>query len=125
MSGLTILSSVFKALKFIWPFIAEMFFAGKSLRQIVTENKLAIVLIVFLVFSLFLNYVSFSKIYEIAISRRENEAEKKILKDKAKKDEPVIEEPHPSISSSSSAPPEVTDAHKAVSQRLERIYKSQ
>jgi hypothetical protein len=120
MSGFTILASVFKALKFIWPFIAEMFFAGKNLKQILMENKLAIVLLVLLLFSIFLNYASFSKVYELAIARRENDPQKKILKDRVEKDKSVAEEPRPP----SSAPSEGLDPHEAVRQRLEHIYKS-
>jgi hypothetical protein len=126
MSGLTILSSVFKALKFIWPFIAEMFFAGRSIKQIIIENKFALFLIIFLASSLFLNYISFSKIYEIAIARRENDVQKKVLDNKAKKDKPTVEEPYPpnSPAPSSSTPSGTMDPHETVRQRLERIYRA-
>lgn len=126
MSGLTILSSVFKALKFLWPFIAEMFFAGKTIKQIIIENKFAVFLTIFLISSLFLNYISFSKIYEIAIARRENDVQKKVLDSKAKEDKSTTEEPYPPnpASPSSSTPSGVTDPHETVRQRLERIYKS-
>jgi hypothetical protein len=111
----------------VWPFIAEMFFAGKSIKQIIVENKFAVFLTIFLVSSLFLNYVSFSKIYEIAIARRENDVQKKVLDNKAKKDKPAVEEPYPPSPSSpsSSMPAETVYPHETVRQRLERIYKSQ
>ena len=126
MSGFTILMSVFKALKFVWPFITEMFFASKSLKQIIMDNKLAIVLLVFLVSSLFLNYLSFSKIYEIAVARRENDIQKKVLKNKAQNDKPVAEEPPPPNSlPAASEPAEIINPHDNLRKRLENIYKSE
>ena len=54
--------------KAIWPFVSEMFFGGKSIKEVVLANKLISFLLVCLGLSLFLNYVSFAKIYELAVA---------------------------------------------------------
>lgn len=124
MSGLTILTSVFKALKVLWPFIAEMFFAGKSLKQIVMENKMVISLLTLLILSVLLNYFSFSKIYEIAIARRESDVQQKVLENKPPKDQPVAEGPPRSDQTTPSiiTTNEIEDPHIKVRNRLEHIY---
>ena len=64
------LTVLFKGLTSIWPFIKEMFFAGKTTKEIVLENKLAVLLLMLLAVSVLLNYVTLGKIYEIAVNRR-------------------------------------------------------
>lgn len=46
----------FKILAMIWPFVREMFFGNKNLRQILKENKLRVVVLVILTSSMGLNY---------------------------------------------------------------------
>ncbi len=58
-------------LKAVWPFVSEMFFAGKSLKEVILANKFLTFLLVVLGLSLSLNYFSLGKIYDLAISRRE------------------------------------------------------
>lgn len=64
------LTVLFKGLMSIWPFIKEMFFAGKTTKEIILQNKLAAVLLLLLLLSALLNYVTLGKIYEIAVNRR-------------------------------------------------------
>lgn len=56
------LLGVLRSLIWIWPFISEMFFAGKSFKVILKEHWFIAILLVFLALSLFINYVSLSKI---------------------------------------------------------------
>lgn len=53
-----------------WPFIREMFFGGKKVKDIVLDNKLSTFLLMLLVTSIFLNVVTLGKIYEIAVASR-------------------------------------------------------
>lgn len=125
MSLLTFLQTVFKALKFLWPFIAEMFFAGKSAKQIVLENKFAFFLVLLLALSFTVNYVTMSKIYEIAMIRsRDNDPNQNKSGSKGPTDKPVATEPYP-------PPPKPVDPtgasdfdpHHHVRDRLEKIYR--
>ncbi len=113
---MTTFTIVFKALRFLWPFIAEMFFAGKSLKQIVMENKLVVFLLTLLFCSIFLNYLSISKIYEIAIARREEEPY--VVRKNQSSDKPEPTEPYPPKKSGGNAP----DHRTEVQNRLKEIY---
>lgn len=113
--------AVLKALKFIWPFIAEMFFAGKTFKQLVVENKFVTFLIVLLMGSVVLNYFSFSKIYEIAVARREEDNGSEVRNQKPR-DNPVPTLPHPPKDKSSTAGNDTSHAHEDVRQRLHEIY---
>lgn len=62
---------MFDLIKAIWPFVSEMFFAGKSLKEVILANKLLSALILVLTLSLMLNYFSLGKIYDMAAKRRE------------------------------------------------------
>ncbi len=62
-----------KALTSIWPFIREVFFAGKTNKQIVLENKLAIFLAIILSFSIFTNILLLGRIYEIVLEKRKTQ----------------------------------------------------
>lgn len=59
--------SLLKMLYSCLPFIKEMFFDGQDLKQLMMKNKLVAVLIIALISSIFINYVSISKIFQIAV----------------------------------------------------------
>lgn len=115
---------IIKALRFLWPFVAEMFFAGKSFKQIVLENKLIAFLLLLLIGSILLNYLSFSKIYEIALARREDDGPHEVRRNKAP-EKPVATQPlppKPSPASSATEDESHQDPHERVRQRLQEIY---
>lgn len=57
-------------IKALWPFISEMFFGGKSIKDVILANKLISFLVLLLGLSFFLNYVALGKIYDIALARQ-------------------------------------------------------
>lgn len=63
--------TLIKILVSIWPFVREMFFAGKTAKQIAKENKGSVVLMFALGLSLALNWVSIRKFMEIAAIREQ------------------------------------------------------
>lgn len=65
------LGATFRFLKALWPFLSEMFFADKSLMDVVRANKMLVAMLTVLCLSLTVNFFSISKIFEIASSRRE------------------------------------------------------
>lgn len=111
-------TAIIKALRFLWPFVAEMFFAGKSFKQIVVENKFVVFLLLLLMGSALLNYLSFSKIYEIALARREDDTPHEVRRNKSP-EKPVATQPLPPNSAPSSP---AADPHEMVRQRLSEIY---
>lgn len=58
--------NILKSLIWIWPFLSEMFFAGKPFKTILKEHWVAFALLFFLALSLVVNYISVAKIYRIA-----------------------------------------------------------
>jgi len=119
------LTAIIKALRFLWPFIREMFFAGKSLKQVLVENKFVVCLIVILVGSMLLNYLSFSKLYEIALARREDDGPTEVHRNKPP-EKPVATQPLPPASTPSSAKGKKTQVpHENVRHQLEEIYGEQ
>ena len=118
---MTTLMTLLKAFRFLWPFITEMFFAGKTFKQIVVENKFVSLLIVLLMGSVTLNYLSFSKIYEIAIARREEDNGSEI-KNKKNRDKPLPTIPRPPKDESSTVDSDSQPAHDDVRRRLREIY---
>lgn len=65
------LVAIIKGLVSLWPFVREMFFAGKSFKEVVMANKLVCCLLFVLAVSIAINYMSLGKIYDIAVARRE------------------------------------------------------
>ena len=119
------LKAIIKALRFLRPFIREMFIAGKSLKQVVVENKFVVCLIVILVGSMLLNYLSFSKLYEIALARREDDGPTEAHRNKPQ-EKPVATQPLPPASTPSSAKGKKTqEPHENVRRQLEEIYGEQ
>lgn len=58
-------------IKAIWPFLSEIFFGGKSIKEVISANKFTTFLIAVLMISLSLNWMALGKIYDIAVARRE------------------------------------------------------
>lgn len=56
--------------KALWPFISEMFFEGKSPKEIFRTNKRMTVLLIILGLSLLLNYFSVGKLWDIAVDKQ-------------------------------------------------------
>ena len=106
-------------LKAIWPFVSEMFFAGKSLKEVILANKFLSFLIVVLALSLSLNYFSLGKIYDLALARREENAKQGTSKPPLGKN-PVIEPlPPASAASAASAP----DREKEIRDKLKDVFR--
>lgn len=107
-------------LKAIWPFVSEMFFAGKSLKEVVLANKFLTFLIVLLAMSLSLNYFSLGKIYDLALARREENSKQGTSKPPLGKT-PVLE-PLPPASSASS-PTSDQEREEQLRKKLKDIFK--
>ncbi len=73
--------------KALWPFLSEIFFGGKSIKEVVLKNKLTTFLLVVACASIFLNWTLLGKFYDIAVARREERAKEVATK-------PVQEKPH-------------------------------
>jgi hypothetical protein len=67
------MGSLLKIAIALWPFIKEMFFAGKSVKQVVMENKLLTFVLFMLAFSVILNFLSFGKLIDIAVTRSDTQ----------------------------------------------------
>lgn len=79
---LSLLMTIGRSIMWLWPFISEIFFDGKTLKQIIRTNKLIFVLFSLLVVSMFMTYTSMTTIHKIitkdtAISLPANPADKK------------------------------------------------
>lgn len=85
----------------LWPFIREMFFAGKSVKQVILENKMLVFLICMLVFSVTLNFVSFGKLIDIAVARRDDQGQS--VERTKTMDKPVVTGPPPQKAASTPA----------------------
>ena len=118
------LISLAKAFMTIWPFIKEMFFADKSLKQIILENKFVVLLLAILFVSILLNYLSFSKIYQLAVARREDDGSVHAHQDKSRENPiPTLpKKPNKNASSPDAAASHLRDHHDYVRDRLDQIY---
>lgn len=75
-----------RSLQWIWPFISEIFFESKPLKQIIKENKFVFALLIVLSLSLLLNYSSMTTIHKI-VNSKPQEISKEVKKDsKARND---------------------------------------
>ena len=88
--------------KAIWPFVSEMFFHGKSMKDVILANKMLSFILLLLLASVSLNYMALGKIYDIAVSRREENAKQGAGK-------PTLGTPHqvtepPNAASAASSP---------------------
>jgi|KBSMisStandDraft_5_1062788.scaffolds.fasta_scaffold1752640_2 hypothetical protein len=61
---------LFRFVAAIFPFVREMLFPGKSTKEILMENKLAVALAAMLACSVYLNYFMVKRVYEIAQERK-------------------------------------------------------
>lgn len=104
-------------LKAIWPFVSEMFFAGKSLKEVVAANKFLTFLVVLLGLSLSLNYFSVGKIYDLAIARREENSKQGTSKPPLGKQSTPGEPARPA--SAASAP----DREQEIKNKLKDVFK--
>lgn len=109
------LTVLLKGLTTFWPFIKEMFFAGKTTKEIVLQNKLAVLLLMLLAVSVLLNYVTLGKIYEIAVGRRSTEPSAPITAPAT----PASAVPAPPVAS---APESQAERIERTRQRLREIY---
>lgn len=71
---------VFKFIMAIFPFVREMLFPGKSTKEIVKENKLAVALAIMLGLSGSFNYYMVKRVYEIAMERKSDHAAREAAK---------------------------------------------
>lgn len=76
-----------RSLQWIWPFISEIFFESKPLKQIIKENKLVFALLFVLFLSLLLNYSSMTTIHKI-VNGKPQEASQEVKKDPKVHDDP-------------------------------------
>lgn len=61
----SIIRTTISVVKTVWPFCREMFFDGKTFWQVLKENKFVTGVLVVLMLSLSLNYVSIRKLVEL------------------------------------------------------------
>ena len=54
-----------RAALWLWPFISEIFFGGKSFKQIIKDHKVVFVLMLIIVVQLFWNYMSTMAIHRL------------------------------------------------------------
>jgi len=112
---------MFDLIKAIWPFVSEMFFAGKSLKEVVLSNKLLSALILMLTLSLLLNYFSLGKIYDMASKRRE-ESIKQGTVVKPTPGKPARAE-QPVMSSSAASAPDSISNQEENHKKLKDVFK--
>lgn len=74
---LSFIPAFFRGLAWAWPFISEVFFEGKSFKEVVQQNKIVFVLLTslltLLVISLVLNYYSMTALHKIVNKDKEKE----------------------------------------------------
>lgn len=111
----------FKILAMIWPFVREMFFGNKNLRQILKENKFRVVVLVILTSSMGLNYFLSHRV--VLISRDYLELKEKYQALEGAKKVPVaqgqevkqkVEKQSPPVKRDATAPPEYVEVPHAV-----------
>ena len=106
-------------IKGVWPFVSEIFFAGKSFKNIVMENKILSVVLAFLLLSLSINYMAISKIWDIAVTNRKEKINNTPQKQPT---ELVIEPPKPVKPPPDNPCGEVKESD-SVREKLQSIYK--
>lgn len=94
-----------RSLQWIWPFISEIFFESKPLKQIIKENKFVFALMVLLFLSLLLNYSSMTTIHKIVNGKPQETSQE------VKKDPKVVKDPN-----------DVDGDLSSVKDRLNHIY---
>ena len=125
---MTVAVAILRALLALWPFLREMFFNGKSFLQVVRENKFVTALILALCTSLGMNYVAFTKIHEIIISRRDKPSDNPNAQRPNDRRPVPTGPPDPSTSSSRPTDPlkdkgdDVHRRHDEDAERLRRLY---
>lgn len=125
---MTVTLAILRALLALWPFLREMFFNGKSFLQVVRENKLVTTLFLALCTSLALNYVSFRKIHEVVVSRRDEPGDDSSTKVPNDHRPVPTGPPDPTPPSSGSSGPltdkkdDVHKRHDEDAERLKRLY---
>lgn len=97
----------FKILAMIWPFVREMFFGNKNLRQILKENKFRVVVLVILVSSMGLNYFLSHRV--VLISRDYLELKEKYQALEGAKKVPVAQGQEVKQKVEKASPPEKRD----------------
>lgn len=114
---------MFDILKALWPFVSEMFFGGKSLKDVVRTNKMMSFVLVALALSLMLNYFSVGKLWDIAVDKQKN----KVPQTAQPSDKPLLP-PTPASAASepvNPGPGQETEAERQarLRKRLEDLYK--
>ena len=107
---------MFDLIKAIWPFISEMFFEGKSLKDVVRTNKRMTFLLVILSLSLTLNYFSVGKLWNQAVEKQKNRTPQT-----APADKPLL--PLAPPASGASVPANPGSGPETEQQRQERLRK--
>lgn len=108
---------MFDILKALWPFVSEMFFGGKSLKDVVRTNKLMSVILVVLALSLTLNYFSIGKLWDLAVDKQKNKAPQSAQQP----DKPLLPPGYPASAASEPANPGT--GQDSEQQRQERLRK--
>ncbi len=62
LTAFSIIRTTISVVKTVWPFLREMFFDGRSFWQVIKANKFATGVLVVLMLSLALNYMSIHKL---------------------------------------------------------------
>jgi hypothetical protein len=86
--------AVLRSLVWIWPFISEMFFAGKSFKTILRERWGLALLLSFLALSMSINYIGALKIHKITSATTKPVEPVKINKVNNKRDTDIEEAKH-------------------------------
>lgn len=66
---------LFRFVAAIFPFVREMLFPGKTTKEILMENKLAVALAAMLACSVYLNSFMIKRVYQIAQERKTEHAQ--------------------------------------------------
>lgn len=107
---------IFKFLKALWPFVSEIFFAGRSVKQVVMENKLLMLSLIALGFSMTLNYATISKLFQVYEIRKEDGQEYVVKKPSTKASEVTGAPPI-----GKESPEDVQKRHDEMLQRLQHL----
>lgn len=115
---------MFDLLKAIWPFVSEMFFEGKSLKDVIRANKRMTFLLILLALSITLNYFSVGKLWDQAVEKQKSKAPP-VAKPT---DKPLLPLGNPASGASSpanpgSGPETEQQRQERLKKRLEDLYK--
>ena len=126
LTAFSIVKTTISVVKTVWPFLREMFFDGKTFWQVLKENKFATFILVLLLASLSLNYLSIKKLIVLkAVTVDANQS--KVVPIQVGPPPPIASAVAPANQASgpASSADELMDQHlDSVTSKLNNVYNS-